>query len=255
MYPKDYFADAPGQIESGLCFVIMPFAPGFHDVWDTIRKTVSEPPFNLLCRRADDIALPGSILADVLSNIGRAGLIIAELTGQNPNVFYELGIAHTVKPSARVILLSADVNHIPFDLRHLKTVIYAGDHDRLRAGIAATLKQLGIRQYPLVLKEGETGRIPGRLTGADRCLYDIDITLQHAGDDGVKFRLGGLRYAVGSRPAKLRVQGYYLGVEQPAMKVPKLGWYLCYTRTEDGHVRFILGREPGTPEPPAKSIV
>ena len=255
MYPKDYFDDAPAQIESGLCFVIMPFAPSFDDVWDTIRTTVSEPPFNLLCRRANDIALPGSILADVLSNIGRARLIIAELTGQNPNVFYERGIAHSVKPSASVILLSADINHIPFDLRHLKTVIYAGDHDRLRAGIAATLKQLGIRQYPLLLKQGETGRIPGRLTGADRCLYDIDITLQYAGDDGVKFRLGGLRYAVGSTPAKLRVKGYYLGVEQPAMKVPKLDWYLCYTRTEDGHVRFILGREPGTPEPSATVIV
>jgi hypothetical protein len=247
MYPNDYFQNATPVTESGLCFVIMPFAPEFAEVWQTIRATVSEPPFNMLCRRADDIARPGNILSDILENIWRARVVIAELTGQNANVFYELGIAHSVKPAASVVLLSSELGHLPFDLRQLKTVIYDGDLGRLRAGLFETLEQLGIRQYLLVLKEGETGRIPGRLTGADHSLYDVDISVDFIGDDGVKFRLSGQRYVAGSPPTELPTQGHYLGIEQPAMQVPELNWYLCYSRTDEGSVRFILGRDPGTP--------
>ena len=45
------------------------------------------------------------------------GFLLRELTGPNPNVFYELGLAHALKKP--VVLVSADENDIPFDLRHL----------------------------------------------------------------------------------------------------------------------------------------
>ena len=49
-------------------------------------------------------------------------IIIADCTGRNPNVFYEIGIAHTIgKPT---IIISQNIDDIPFDLRHLRSIIY-----------------------------------------------------------------------------------------------------------------------------------
>jgi hypothetical protein len=242
MYPKDFFAKQAPHPDSGLCFVLMPFASEFDAVWRTVQETISGPPFNMLCRRADDVSVPGNIVSGILDNISRARIIVAELSGRNPNVFYELGIAHSVKPSTNVILLSSE--ELPFDISHLNTVIYRNSLERLREGLSAALSQLGIRQYPLVLQEGQTDRIPARLTGIDKCLYDIEITLEFVGDDGVKFQLRTTRYAAGSAPIPLDPQLCYLGVAEPAMKVPNLDWYLCYSRHDEGHVRFILGGQP-----------
>jgi hypothetical protein len=60
---------------------------------------------------------------DVWSALNACRLVIAECTGRNPNVFYELGIAHTLaKP---VVLITQDINDIPFDLRHLRHIEYS----------------------------------------------------------------------------------------------------------------------------------
>jgi hypothetical protein len=195
MYPKDFFATATSQIDSGLCFVVMPFDPKFDPTWQAIRSVVAGPPFNMLCRRADDVSIPGNILSGILESIWRARIIVADLIDRNPNVFYELGLAHSVKSTTNVILLSAAP--LPFDVSQLNTVIYHGDLDRLVVGLTRTLEQLGIRQYPLVFQECQKARIPARLTGEDRCLYDIDIEVQYIGEDGVKFQLTTTRYAVG----------------------------------------------------------
>lgn len=242
MYPKDFFATAASHIDSGLCFVIMPFDPKFLPTWEAIRSVVEGPPFNMLCRRADDVSIPGNIVSGILERIWRARIVVADLTDRNPNVFYELGLAHSVKPATDVILLSAEP--LPFDVSHLNTVIYHGDLERLTAGLSRTLEQLGIRQYPLVLQEGQKGRIPGRLTGEDRSLYDVDIAVQYIGDDGVKFQLTTTRYAVGHAPSVATSDGYYLGLAEPSMKVPDLDWYLCYVKEPTGSVRFILGGSP-----------
>jgi hypothetical protein len=242
MYPKDYYATGGLIRDPGLCFVLMPFAPRFDEVWDTIRNTASSPPFNLLCRRADDITRPGHILTDVLENIGRSRLVVADLTGQNPNVFYELGVAHTVKEASDVILISSDLDSVPFDLRHLRTIIYNNDHQSLRSTLPTVLNELGIKQYAIILREAESGRIPARLTGDDHCLYEIELMVDYLGDDGVKFRLKTYRYVAGQPPILASDDGHYLGLAQPALKLPGLPWSLCYSRTLEGYARFILGR-------------
>lgn len=251
MYAKDYFASTKLIADPGLCFVLMPFAPSFNETWEAVRETVAGEPFNLLCRRADDIARPGHIMADVLKNIGESRLLIADLSGQNPNVFYELGIAHTMKDSSRVILLSSDANAeaIPYDLRQLRCINYDRDLQILRTSLAGVLNDLGVKQYSLSLGEGQSGRIPARLTGDDHCLYEVGISVDYVGDDGVKFELQVTRYAAGASPASAWKDGHYLGVRAPAMKVPEIPWSVCYHKADGKAVRFILGRPPGWEEP------
>lgn len=244
MYAKDFFTGTNIPADPGLCFVLMPFASEFDEVWHCVRETVEGPPFNLLCRRADDIASPGHILRDVFVNIDRARLLIADLTGQNPNVFYELGVAHSFKEATQVILMASEESSIPFDLRHLRCIFYGRDLVKLRNSLATTLHDLDVKQYSLSLRKGESGKIPP-LTGDDSCLYEAEIAVDYVGDDGVKFRLKLMRYAAGKKPVRVSSEGHYLGKSEPAMKISKIPWSLCYSRPNDTQVRFIVGRPQG----------
>jgi hypothetical protein len=244
MNAKAHFANANIVGDPGLCFVLMPFAQAEADRWETIRSTISDPPFNLVCRRADDIAKPGHVMTAVLDNIGRARLVIADLTKQSPNVFYELGIAHSVKDDEQVVLIASSVEEIPFDLRHMRTIIYADDRD-LRDRLAEVVRELGLRQYHLDLSDGETGRVPARLTGDEFYLYDVDVTLDYLGEGGVEFTLSCTRLAAGENPEPLPATRHYLGDERPSMTLPEMPWALCYSRPESGRVRFVVGRPPG----------
>ena len=245
MYAKDYFTTTKFTSDPGLCFVLMPFAAEFNPVWETIRDTVGNDPFNLLVRRADDIDTPGYIMTDVWKNVAEARLLIADLSGQNPNVFYELGIAHSFKNKDQVILISRDTASVPFDLRQLRTIIYNNDLAKLRASISDTITELDIRQFCIMLEEGETKKFDARLTGDDSCLYEIEVFVEYIGDDGVKFRMDTIRYVGGKDPKKINQLLTYLGTSRPAMPVPNLPWSMCYKKESGNRVRFILGRAPG----------
>jgi len=54
--------------------------------------------------------------------IEKAKLLLAGLSGKNANVFYELGLAHAARKP--VVFTSAQVEDVPFDLRHLRVIIY-----------------------------------------------------------------------------------------------------------------------------------
>ena len=96
-------------------FVLMPFAPEFDDIYRLfLHPTLTECGFDV--KRADDITSQQNILRDVINGIVDRDLIIADLTGANPNVFYELGVAHALgKP---VILITQNIDKLPFDLEH-----------------------------------------------------------------------------------------------------------------------------------------
>jgi hypothetical protein len=70
-------------------------------------------------------------MQDVVSLIDRSHLVIADCTGRNPNVFYEIGIAHTL--GREVILITQNDADIPFDLRHLRYVPYLNNGEGLAA--------------------------------------------------------------------------------------------------------------------------
>lgn len=109
------------QIEPTKCFVLMPFKVEYDEIYQEIIKPLLQE-LGFSCLRADEIYRPTAIIQDIWQNIQTAGLIIADMTGRNANVFYELGLAHAI--GKEVILISQSMDDVPFDLRHLRCLVY-----------------------------------------------------------------------------------------------------------------------------------
>ena len=171
-----------GRDDEMICFVISPIGKEgtkqhteFKEVLEYIIKPAfDESDYKFSILRADDINRTGSFIKDILENLYSSHIVIADLTGQNPNVFYELGIAHTSKPSSVVYLLSQSMEFIPYDLQHLRCIEYKPDLSNLSKKLKEAFSQEGLRQYRITLREGERKRIPARLTGKDLCLYELE---------------------------------------------------------------------------------
>lgn len=104
------------------CFVMQPFASPFGDYYEKIYKPAIEKA-GLRPMRADaDLFGTGKIMDQVWQGINDAKVLVAELTTRNPNVFYELGLAHA--QSKPVVLVSAVEQDVPFDLQHIRVIYY-----------------------------------------------------------------------------------------------------------------------------------
>ena len=125
VYPKQ-FRSTKIPIEKNRCFVLMPFEAKFDSIYGNIKKTLNDNGYR--CNRADEISGSKLIMNKILSEILKAHYIIADLTMQNANVFYELGIAHTFKDSQNIILIAQRVDDIPFDINHINRIIYSPDN-------------------------------------------------------------------------------------------------------------------------------
>jgi len=136
------------KIDDKLCFIIMPFTDKLNPIYESIIKPVIKD-LKLNCLRADEIFTSKPIIEDVWDNIRKAKFMIADLTDRNPNVFYELGLAHALNKD--VILLTQDLNDVPFDLRHFRIIVYKDSisgADKLRS----TLKEYINEQIALKKK-------------------------------------------------------------------------------------------------------
>ena len=104
------------------CFVMMPFAQPLGGYYESVYKPAIEKA-GLQPMRADaDIFGAGKIMNQVWSGIRSAKVLVAELTSRNPNVFYELGLAHALKKP--VVLISSNEDDVPFDLQHIRVIYY-----------------------------------------------------------------------------------------------------------------------------------
>jgi hypothetical protein len=125
-----------------LCFVLMPFDTSFDSVYrDIIKRTVES--FSLECKRADELFGIKPIMSDIWDYIQKTGFLIADLTSRNPNVFYELGLAHAF--GKEVILITQNIEDVPFDLRHYRCVVYENSirgASKLECGLKGTIRDL-----------------------------------------------------------------------------------------------------------------
>lgn len=126
------------QVDPGLCFVIIPFVKPFDGVLSEIKRTVE--PRGMKCLRADETPGQGVLVNTIMNSIRRAILVIADISLHNPNVFYEVGVAHAWKKKV-IVLWAAGGDKIPSDLCHWQYILYentlgGGPHLRQKLGTA-----------------------------------------------------------------------------------------------------------------------
>lgn len=103
------------------CFVMMPFGSWYDKYYEKIYVPAIKDA-GLEPVRADELYSSGSVVDQIWEQIGKAKVLLAELTGRNANVFYELGLAHAAcKP---VVFTASPIEDVPFDLRHLRVIAY-----------------------------------------------------------------------------------------------------------------------------------
>lgn len=118
---QKHFIKISEPFDEKLCFVIIPFEGEFDELYKkAIKPTIIE--LGLECIRGDEIYSTGFIIDQIWYYIQKAGIIIADLSDKNSNVFYELGLAHALNKN--VILITQSITSIPFDLRQLRFIEY-----------------------------------------------------------------------------------------------------------------------------------
>jgi len=244
MYPKTFFATGHVKQRTGKCFVIMPFAPAFNEMYETIREVMEGPELSLNCSRADELQGGGHIIEDILREIAEAEIVIADLTGRNPNVFYELGIVQMVKDVDKVILLSQDIDSVPFDVRVFRCIFYKQSIQgarELKEKLLAGVKSVAEKSFRFKLHQGETYKFPHKVMGPDNCAYDFMIPDCFFAVDGAKFELRITRHAAGEPPSISYNGGIGLNVGQPR-QLPGLEWNIQLEKVTDEVASFVVQR-------------
>jgi hypothetical protein len=133
-------------LPSRLCFVIMPFSDTNHCTeaeWTAVFETLIKPAVEQAglgyeCRRSS--ATRGNLVAQIVESLRDAHVVVADLTDRNANVFYELGVRHTLEN--RTILISQNRDSIPFDLRPYANHVYVWKTEAGRGEFYATIRAL-----------------------------------------------------------------------------------------------------------------
>lgn len=103
------------------CFVMMPFGEWFDRYYQEIHMpAIKEAGFEPM--RADELFHTGTVVEQIWEQIQKARILLADLSGKNANVFYELGLAHAARKP--VVFTAANIEDVPFDLRHLRVIVY-----------------------------------------------------------------------------------------------------------------------------------
>ena len=125
-------------------FVLMPFDEAFNDIYKLgIQATANEQ--GIVAERVDEQSFSETILERIYRQIRDADFIVADMTGRNPNVFYEVGYAHALgKPCT---LVTQSVSDIPFDLKHHRHIVYDASIQKLKAALT--------REFEWLLSEHE----------------------------------------------------------------------------------------------------
>jgi hypothetical protein len=136
------------SVTPNLISVMMPFRSELSPVYETIKEAARLTGFE--CKRVDDIWEHSTVIQDVFSLIFQSYIVVSDLTGKNPNVFYETGIAHTL--GKHVVPITQSEDDIPFDLKHHRYAKYLNNgegRERLKDDLVSRFTTLSSkRQSP-----------------------------------------------------------------------------------------------------------
>jgi hypothetical protein len=105
---------------------------------DGVREFIVKPAvaeLGLTTVRADDLRKPGQITLQVIEHVLRAKGAVADITGANPNVFYELAVRHTAKLPVVLIAEADEIDRLPFDIAQMRVIPF--DHRDLASAASA----------------------------------------------------------------------------------------------------------------------
>lgn len=150
VYIDPIYSGRDTRIESGKCAVLMPFSEGWSDrIWSRVlQPRLVALGFTPI--RADDL-YGRDIMEDIWQMILSAEVVLADITGRNANVFYELGLAHAL--GKEVVLLTQATDDIPFDLNRYRHIVYKDNldgYDLLTKGLTGALTEVIARRGPRV---------------------------------------------------------------------------------------------------------
>jgi hypothetical protein len=113
------------QTDNKLVFVLTPFNNRFSKSFDVIQDVCMS--VGLKCMRGDEEFLRSDILPHILKLMCKSGVVIANIEGRNPNVFYELGLAHAF--DKKTLLVSKTTENLPIDIKSKRIVVYSSLND------------------------------------------------------------------------------------------------------------------------------
>ena len=144
LVPADpIWRDRSFDIDNSLGFVLMPFSDSFFVIYEEAIVPALEAA-GLRGLHAGEIFGNREIMEDIWTSICTARLVIADVTGRNPNVFYELGIAHTLGKECVVLTQSSE--DVPFDIRARRYLHYdPSKTTSLRSRLEKTIKNILLR--------------------------------------------------------------------------------------------------------------
>ena len=125
-------------------FTLIPMHSDFNNVY---RAGIEVACFNAGadCERVDESIFVESVIERVHTQIAKANIVISDMTGRNPDVFFETGFACALKK--QVILLTQNVNDIPFDMKHYPHIIYDENIVRLREELEKRLEWHNLTKF------------------------------------------------------------------------------------------------------------
>lgn len=103
-------------------FIVMPFRRELEPLHQAIKSACEQAGIESV--RADDILQPGPIINQIFSAIAEADFIIAEVSTANPNVYYEIGLAHCVRKPSILLATEEAIGRLPFDIQHNRVIKY-----------------------------------------------------------------------------------------------------------------------------------
>ena len=140
-----YYKEILIQADEPFCFIIMPFREKEfqQSTYFDVIKPFIEDEFKISCYRVDEDDLPDRIDNKIYSYILRAAFVVAEVTTRNPNVLYELGLAHMLEKDC-IILTKTPHSEVPFDINRISAEPYENE-DELRSYLRRLISALGFK--------------------------------------------------------------------------------------------------------------
>jgi hypothetical protein len=242
-YPNEFFRHNPPAFEPQTCFVIMRFTPPYEDVFNAIVAAVKGPSVHFAsCKRAKELKGGGHIMDEVLDRIARSELIVADVTERNPNVFYEIGIAHAIKPFKTVILITQTMEDMPFDIKDFRIIEYTNTPPGLavlRDQLVDFIQKATPARFRFAVKHSETYTYRERLPGPDNELYYFQLGPLTTGIGFARFHVVVRRYVDGLSDAI--VSEFDSGLSGGKhVEIPILTWTLNLDRVVDDRAHFCL---------------